>query len=284
MRLGAGGVSCHCLFPPLPLFANMAVSTCNPPHEQLLVGLGVGALLLSYRHPPLIIVWPLVHPPSTQQAVACQRGGGHSIDHHHSCHPCPCPHLPVICHPHLPIVCHPCHPVICCPHLPVICCPCLAVICCPHLPVICHPTHNTPHGQWLVRAGVGGASFFVVVVIVPPSFIICCCLSSVIICHSHPHYSSSIPHSLLLSHPQATPQAVARGAGDRWCIVHHRLGVLVTWHRWGCWCMLTWWISTSAGLLVPLLALLSLLSTLTSHLDGEEGHCWAWVTLCQHLS
>jgi hypothetical protein len=35
--------SCHYLSPP-PLFANTAVSTHNPPHKQLLVGLGVGAL------------------------------------------------------------------------------------------------------------------------------------------------------------------------------------------------------------------------------------------------
>jgi hypothetical protein len=46
--------------------------------------------------------------------------------------------------------------------------------------------------------------------------------------------------------------------------------------------MLTWWISTSAGLPVPLLALLSLLDTLTSCLDREEGHCWAWVALRRH--
>jgi hypothetical protein len=33
----------------------------------------------------------------------------------------------------------------------------------------------------------------------------------------------------------------------------------------------TWWVSHSLGLLAPLLILLSLLDTLTSCLDGEEG-------------
>jgi hypothetical protein len=106
--------------------------------------------------PPLIIVWPPVHPPSTQRAVARQHGGGCSIDR---CRSCPRPRLrfPAICCPCLPVVCCSCLPVVCCPHLPIVCCPHLPVspsfvvpisrlpiVCCPCLPIICCPCHLSP--------------------------------------------------------------------------------------------------------------------------------------------
>jgi hypothetical protein len=200
---------CHYLSPPPPSFANMAISTCNPPHKQLLMGLGAGASLSSLwcchcvvfivivssssLSPPLTIVQPLVHPPSTQRAVARQHGGGCSIEC--CCRPflplplplpLPVPHhlslvTVVIRRPPLFIVCH-ClllsvvvhclslfivPPIVCCP--PVVCCPLLFVvpplfIVCHHShPLVCHsspalpccPTHEPPHEQLLVGVGVG---------------------------------------------------------------------------------------------------------------------------------
>jgi hypothetical protein len=103
-------------------------------------------------------------------------------------------------------------------------CPPLSVVGhrCYSLSIPCHPTHDPPHGQWLIRVGVGGVSFVIVVVIVPPSFGVCrslspcplfvicchlslsiivCCLSLFIVCHCllFPHYLLS-PHCLLSHH------------------------------------------------------------------------------------
>jgi hypothetical protein len=117
---------------------DVAIST----QSTLLIGLGVGALSLSCRFhhcvviiiiPPLAIAWPLVYPPSTQQAVAHQCGDGCSIEHH-----CRGPFLP------LPLL-------LSIPH-------CLSlvtvVVHCPS-PVIPPATH--PMGNGSLGVGVGSA-------------------------------------------------------------------------------------------------------------------------------
>jgi hypothetical protein len=107
----------------------------------------------------------LVHPQSTQQAVARQHGGGCSVIC--CCHPRCCHSslfvvvVPVchVCCPHLSlsfvVVCHCCHSfiVIVCPSIPIIPCP-------PLFFVVCHPsphsTRSPPHEQLLVRLVAGG--------------------------------------------------------------------------------------------------------------------------------
>jgi hypothetical protein len=49
------------------------------------------------------------------------------------------------------------------------------------------------------------------------------------------------------------------------------MGASVTWHARGVRWVLTRWVSCRAGLPVPPSRLLSLIDTLTSCLDGEEG-------------
>jgi hypothetical protein len=105
-----------------------------------------------------------------------------------------------------------------------------------HLSFIpCRPTHNPPHGQWLIRVGVGGVSFVVVVVVVVvvvplsfsvrrslspcPLFVICHCSLSprcslscppsfIVPCCSLSHHCSSsvvVPIPLFIVHPLLFP-------------------------------------------------------------------------------
>jgi hypothetical protein len=149
-------------------------STRGPPHEQLLMRLGwvvhrhllsivIVPSRLSFPHRlsfvvPLVIChcrcrMALVHLQSTQQAVACQCGGGCSVVHHHRshhhysssfvvvipvCHCCSLLSFVIVVRPSIPVIPHP---------------PLFFVVCRPSPCSTCSP----PHEQLLVRLGVGGS-------------------------------------------------------------------------------------------------------------------------------
>jgi hypothetical protein len=116
MRLGRVVVSSLSFVKCHPPFRRR--STRDLPHEQLLVKLGwvvhccLSSIVivpgrLSFPHRLLFVVpsivrhlhrcMALVHPQSTRRAVACQHGGGCSVDR--CCCPCCC-----LCHRHLSFV------------------------------------------------------------------------------------------------------------------------------------------------------------------------------------
>jgi hypothetical protein len=217
-----------------PLFRHH--STHDPPHKQLLIRLGqvvhcrLSSIVPGHLSFPrrLSFVVPsivchlchhtaLVHPQSTQQAVACQCGGGCSVDH--CCCPCCCP-----CRHHSSFVivipvchCHSCRrhllfviivPVIVICHLSlsfVIChCPCSLsssllssfIICCHHSSSVIVPVCRRHHHPCCHHSLSTCRLFFV-------------------ICPPCPHSTHSPPHEQLLVRLGVGGSVVIRAGGGR---------------------------------------------------------------------
>jgi hypothetical protein len=223
-------------------------STHDPPHKQLLVRLGrvvhrcLSSIVIVPSHLSfprcLLFVVPsivcclcrrtaLVHPQSTRRAVACQRGGGCSVDRHR--HPCRRHSSFIVI---VPIHC--CHPVI------IIHCSSSSSLSLSF--IVCHRRPRHRHSSSVVvpvrhcrhhsHCRHSLSSFVVVCPSVPiPCPPVGCFF---VICPPSPHSTGSPPHEQLLVRLGAGGGVIVGAGGGRF-EVRREGGSLVIgglWLRW----------------------------------------------------